>query len=48
MSEHDTLGTGMVESRVGKSDEPSYLVNIDPVTASRGGGGTSRRGLQNG
>lgn len=30
----------MAESRVGvRSDEPSYLVNIDPATASRGGGG---------
>jgi len=40
--------TAVAESRVERSDEPSYLVNIDLVTVSRGGGGTSRQGLQNG
>lgn len=37
-SEHDAH-TGVGESRVERSDEPSYLVNIDPATATRGGGG---------
>lgn len=46
-SEHDAH-TGVAESHVERSDEPSYLVNIDPATACRGGGGANRQGLQNG